>query len=125
MKKDTIKNWLIIILLLIIAGGGILFYIYSRPQAIKPEAAEKTISVAAEEPKAKNISIAKNFIGRVAAIRSVNILPYLSGYVADIPADSGQQVKRGDVLIVLRQDERRKKPKHTGFCRQYRCGAKR
>ncbi len=105
MKKDTFKNWLIIILLLVIAGGGILFYIHSRPQAVKPEAAEKLISVAAELPKAEDISIAKNFIGRVAAVRSVNILPYLSGYVADIPADSGQQVKRGDVLIVLRQEE--------------------
>lgn len=62
MKKDTFKNWLIIILLLVIAGGGILFYIHSRPQAVKPEAAEKLISVAAELPKAEDISIAKKIL---------------------------------------------------------------
>lgn len=105
MKKSTFKNVLIIILSLIIVVGCILFYFYGRQPAVNFIKPEKPIEVVAELPKIQDISIEKNFIGRVAAIRSVNILPYLSGYVADIPSDSGQQVKRGDILIILRQSE--------------------
>lgn len=105
MKKDTFKNLLILILLLIIAGGGIFLYAHKRPQFIKPVEKRDVLSVSAEFPKLNNVEVAKSFIGRVAAVRSVNILPYLSGYIVQIPADSGQAVKQGDVIVVLKQDE--------------------
>ena len=105
MKKDTFKNLLILILLLIIAGGGIFLYAHKRPQFIKPVEKRDVLSVSAEFPKLNNVEVAKSFIGRVAAVRSVNILPYLSGYIVQIPADSGQTVKQGDVIVVLKQDE--------------------
>ncbi len=105
MKKDTFKNLLILILLLIIAGGGVFLYKHSRPHAEEAVKSENLITVAAEQPKVQDIVVSKSFIGRVAAVRSVNILPYLSGYIAQIPADSGQEVKKGDILIVLRQEE--------------------
>ena len=105
MKKDTFKNLLILILLLIIAGGGIFLYAHKRPQFIKPVEKRDVLSVSAEFPKLNNVEVTKSFIGRVAAVRSVNILPYLSGYIVQIPADSGQTVKQGDVIVVLKQDE--------------------
>lgn len=105
MKKDTFKNLLILILLLIIAGGGVFLYKHSRQHAEERVKSENLITVATEQPKVRDIVVSKSFIGRVAAVRSVNILPYLSGYIAKIPADSGQKVKKGDILIVLRQEE--------------------
>ena len=105
MKKDTFKNLLILILLLIIAGGALFLYMHKHPQLTEKAKPSSLPAVSAEFPEPQDVEVAKSFIGRVAAVRSVNILPYLSGYITQIPADSGQTVNKGDVIVILKQDE--------------------
>lgn len=104
MKKDTFKNWLIIFLLLVIIGGGWLLYNHKKQPALQ-NFKEKEIEVQATQLPPENIMVAQSFIGSVVAVNSVYLVPYLSGYIAEIPVDSGQQVKKGDTVIMLRQEE--------------------
>ena len=105
MEKETLKNWLIVLLSVIILLGG--FFLYKQEKhsdimAVKQQAVNK---IEVREFQAQNVLVSQNFIGRVAAVNSVEMMPYLSGYIEEIPADSGQKVKKGDVIIVLRQNE--------------------
>lgn len=104
MKKDTFKNWLILFLLLIIIGGGWLLFNH-KEQPAPPSSKAKEIVVRAKPLAAENITVAQSFIGNVVAVNSVYLVPYLSGYIAEIPVDSGQQVKKGDIIITLRPEE--------------------
>lgn len=104
MKKETFKNWLIIFLLLVIISGGWLLHNHKQQPALQ-NFKEKEIEVQATRLSPKNIIVAQSFIGSVVAVNSVYLVPYLSGYIAEIPVDSGQQVKKGDTIIMLRQEE--------------------
>ena len=57
------------------------------------------------KPKVQDTVIVHGYIGQVEAINKIEIVPYISGYVTDISAQGGQEVKKGDILAVLKQDE--------------------
>ena len=105
MEKETLKNWLIVLLSAIILLGG--FFLYKQEKQPKDTAAKQQAvnKIEVREFQAQNVLVSQNFIGRVAAVNSVEMMPYLGGYIEEIPADSGQKVKKGDVIIVLRQNE--------------------
>ncbi len=105
MEKETLKNWLIVLLSVIILLGG--FFLYKQEKAPDDMAQKQQIadSVKVMKFQPQNIIVSQGFIGRVVAVSSVEMMPYLSGYIKEIPANSGQKVKKGDVIIVLRQNE--------------------
>lgn len=57
------------------------------------------------KPKPQDATIVHSYIGQAEAINKTEIVPYISGYVTDITAQGGQEVKKGDILAVLKQDE--------------------
>lgn len=57
------------------------------------------------KPQAQNITVIHNYIGQVEAINKTDIVPFISGYVIDIAAQGGQDVKKGEVLATLKQDD--------------------
>ena len=65
------------------------------PQAMAPTA----VTVAAVEQK--NIVEWNEFTGRVEPVQSVEIRPRVSGYIQEVKFQSGQLVKKGDVLFVI------------------------
>ncbi len=105
LNKESVKSWIIVILLIIVAIGA---WCVVKPrvstEALK-QRAENFVQVAGIEPTAQNISVSRDYIGRVEAINSVDIVPYLSGYISKITATGGQDVKKDDILIVLRREE--------------------
>ena len=107
MEKETLKNWLIVLLSAIILLGG--FFLYKQEKHSDIMAAKQHVvnRIKVMDFHVQNILVSQNFIGRVAAVSSVEMMPYLNGYIEEIPADSGQKVKKGDVIIVLRQNEYR------------------
>lgn len=106
MKKDAIKDLLIVVLLIIIVCGGIVLYKQQEAEKTESSALPQSVSmVEVSVAKPQDVNVSQSFIGQVVAINSVNIVPYLSGYIAQIPVDSGATVKKDDVLIVLQQDE--------------------
>ncbi len=65
------------------------------PQAMAPTA----VTVAAVEQK--NIVEWNEFTGRVEPVQSVEIRPRVSGYIQEVKFQSGQLVKKGDVLFTI------------------------
>lgn len=55
--------------------------------------------------KTQDVKIEKSYIGYVTPINDVNVLPYINGFLEDILVEGGQEVKQGDTLIIIRQNE--------------------
>ncbi|MBQ8481818.1 MAG: efflux RND transporter periplasmic adaptor subunit [Alphaproteobacteria bacterium] len=95
--------WLVFITLILII---VVFGIYNATHTNKTYEIGGVIpDVAVVEPKAQNAVITHRYIGLVEAINQTDIVPYISGYVTKISAQGGQQVKKGDILAVLKQDD--------------------
>ena len=95
--------WLILIaLILVIAVFGI-YQATHKNQTYEVARALQDITVI--KPVAQDAVITHHYIGQVEAINQTNIVPYISGYITEIPAQGGQQVKKGEVLAVLKQDD--------------------
>lgn len=53
----------------------------------------------------QNTEITTTHIGYIIPIKSVNVLPNVSGYIQDVLVEGGQKVKTGDVLAIIDQRE--------------------
>ncbi len=53
----------------------------------------------------RNTEITTTHIGYITPIKSVNVLPNVSGYVQDVLVEGGQNVKIGDILAIIDQQE--------------------
>jgi membrane fusion protein (multidrug efflux system) len=53
----------------------------------------------------KDIAPAQTFIGRVAAIEAVQIVPRVTAFIEDIPVSQGSHVKAGQILFRLEQTQ--------------------
>ena len=56
-------------------------------------------------PEPQKRVIERKYIGYVTPVHSVSVLPFISGFVGDVRVTGGQRVKKGDVLVVLQQQE--------------------
>lgn len=103
--KRNIQNLIIVVLLLALVCGGWLEYRrYKRGS--QPEAKTEQIAVVSgTEPQSTDVSVTHEYIGQVQAVNRTAVVPYISGYIAGITATGGQEVKKGDVLLIIRQDE--------------------
>jgi RND family efflux transporter MFP subunit len=68
-------------------------------QAAQPSAPPPNVTVAPVEQK--EIVEWSEFTGRVQPVESVEVRPRVSGYIQDVRFQSGQLVKKGDVLFVI------------------------
>ncbi len=55
--------------------------------------------------KRQNVELINQYIGYITPIKSVSLVPNISGYLQDIWVQGGQEVKIGDNLILIQQDE--------------------
>ena len=104
MKKENIRLILLIILPAIFLFFGGAYFYKKIGQKEKIENLPEVLVV----PIAENeIEVEKSYIGYVTPINSVIVRPYISGFVSDVLVQGGQNVKVGDELVVLEQDEYR------------------
>jgi len=68
-------------------------------EAAPPPQAKPSVTVAAVEQE--NIIEWDEFTGRAEAINSVEVRPRVSGFISEVRFQSGQLVKKGDVLFVV------------------------
>lgn len=106
MKKDYKKIITrVVAVLVLLLGLNWGYWSYHRlhsPIGIK---AEDLPQVSAVKPVARSVTVTDNYIGQVEAINQAQIVPYISGYIADIAAAGGQFVKKGEVLATIKQEE--------------------
>ena len=110
-QKEEKKTYGVLLsVLAIIALILAYFALRDRPSsenaaAVGRDKAELTLNVAPLD--IRDMTVEKNYIGYVTPINDVNILPYINGFLEDILVEGGQEVKQGDTLLVIRQDEYR------------------
>ena len=102
-KKQIIGRILAVFVLIVLLNVGYRAYHnihspFTETSAVLPE-------IAVIKPKGQKITISYSYIGQVDAINMTEIVPYISGYVEEIAAEGGKEVKKGDVLAIVKQDE--------------------
>ncbi len=60
--------------------------------------------VLVQQLETRNIAPKKTFIGHVEAIKSVNLMPQITGYVEKVLFEEGSFVNEGDILFVIEQE---------------------
>lgn len=95
--------WFLLIIVLLTTIVYWIFRTNNRVKALPPAPVKQELS--AVKPKVQDATIVYSYIGQVDAINKTAIVPYISGYVINIMAQGGQNVKKGDILAVLKQDE--------------------
>lgn len=102
-EKKTYADLLIIVI--IVAAAAAWFFMASRPhpESKTPHSDELVLNVSPITPQDQTITT--SYIGYITPINSVEVLPYISGFLEDIMVVGGQDVAQGDTMIVIRQDE--------------------
>ena len=80
---------------------------YLAPKATLAASTQKqrelTLNVIPIEPQ--DITITSTYVGYVTPIKSVDLVPNVSGYIEDVFVQGGQDVKVGDNLVLIDQRE--------------------
>lgn len=98
------KNFILIVLVLAVGGGG--YYSWSRWQKNHGEESQAArITTAAAERR--DIQFAVSAAGEIGPAEQVSVRPEINGRIASLLVDIGDQVKRGDVLFTLDDQELR------------------
>ena len=103
INKKIIGRIVAMVALIAVLNFG--YWAYHHRHSPITAAPEETVEVSAIRPPIKTITVTRTYIGQVEAINQIDIVPYISGYVAQIKVDGGQNVQQGDVLAVLQQEE--------------------
>ena len=98
-KKSRIGLYLIVgLVLLILLGGGV---------AVKNRGQAKVTSVAAGEVITRTITQLVTATGKVRPETEVKIVPEVSGEIVELPFREGASVKKGDLLLRIKDDNYR------------------
>lgn len=109
-EKNTVSNIVKIILLCILLVIVVMLAETSLRSGGKTADGAKTAELPAlvldgVRPEPQKRVIERKYIGYVTPVHSVFVLPFISGFVGDVRVTGGQRVKKGDVLVVLQQQE--------------------
>ena len=108
VSSDTEKRFYVwLLLIILILAAGLWFYSARKPSA-KPEAEGKTagdLVLNVLPLQRQDVEVSSRYIGYVTPIKSVNVVPNVSGYLDKIWVQGGQDVKAGDNLLLIEQSE--------------------
>lgn len=93
----------LLILLVIIAA--VLFYFLMVPRNASSRETKEVPTYNVTALQGRDVPVTTRYIGYVTPIHSVDIVPYVNGYLDKILVEGGQEVKAGDTMIIIRQDE--------------------
>ncbi|MFZ0826592.1 MAG: efflux RND transporter periplasmic adaptor subunit [Verrucomicrobiia bacterium] len=93
------RNFLRLIPLALMTGAGLALFTGCGRGAVKQQPPPPAVTVAPVEPR--EIVEWSEFTGRVEPVESVEVRPRISGYIQEVRFQSGQLVKKGDVLFVI------------------------
>lgn len=102
-KKNIIIRIIAMVVLIALLNVG--YRTYHKIHSPYVEEMAPLPEIAAVRPRGEDITISYTYIGQVEAINMTDIVPYISGYVESIAVEGGAEVKKGDVLAVVKQDE--------------------
>lgn len=95
----------------LLALAALLLAYFTFPEISDTQAAASSASTVKEMTlnavplQKQTVNVVSEYIGYITPIKSVDIKPNISGYLQDIKVDGGQEVKQGDKLIIIQQNE--------------------
>jgi len=101
IKKSTIIGQIIVAICIFSAGFGLHMFLTKNRMNGWSGAGEITVSV--QHLEHKDLTDKKKFIATVEAIKSVDIVPQVSGYIQEVKFKDGSFVNKDDVLFVIEQ----------------------
>lgn len=108
MRNKTEKKTYSDLLFFLIIIAVVLVFLFWKPENKKTSAparatAEMILNVMPVKPEP--VKVTNSYIGYVTPINSVDVIPYINGFLEDIMVEGGQEVQQGDTMIVIKQDE--------------------
>lgn len=106
IKKER-YIYIIILLVLCLVSFGLGYFLFSTDNLKETKAIpiNDSISLNVMPIISEDVVVKSNYVGYVEAINQVSIIPYISGYLQNIPIKAGQYVNRGDLLVTINPDE--------------------
>src|SRR5277367_1757306 len=95
----TTKNVFLLALAALAAGSAVTLLAGCGANAAPPQPPPPTVTVAPVEQR--ELVEWDEFTGRTEPVESVEIRPRVSGYIQEVRFQSGQLVKKGDMLFVI------------------------
>lgn len=86
---------------LVVCAGGL--FCQRAVSALPPQGKELTVNVI--PLKMRDVVVTSEYVGYVTPIKSVNLVPNVSGYIDEVFAEGGQEVRTGDNLVLIDQRE--------------------
>ncbi len=99
-KKKSSNRWLIIVAILVV--GGLV-----AAAVVKNRSTEKGTKVFVEEAQRKTVTQFVTATGRIEPEVEVKIAPEVSGEIVELPFAEGARVKKGELLLRIKDDNYR------------------
>ena len=100
------KSYLDILILCSLIAAVAIWYYWPHTVSHKPSSEVATTQkLQVIRPLAQDITITQSLIGYVTPIDSVEVVPYISGFIAEAKVKGGEQIKAGEQLFLIQQDE--------------------
>lgn len=101
--KKTYSRLLILFVILAIVLAYLMLSATGAGSKETPKEKVLTLTVVPAAPE--NVAVSSSYIGYVTPINSVSVVPYITGFLDKINVKGGQEVKAGETLVIIRQDE--------------------
>lgn len=99
--------YIIILLVMCLVSFGLGYFLFNAKSTkeTKHVPINDSISLNATPIKTNDIVVKNSYVGYVEAINQVSIIPYVNGYLQNIPIKAGQFVNEGDLLVTINPKE--------------------
>ena len=105
-SRQEKKSYLDILILCSIVAALVIWYYWPHATDNKATSVvETTQKLQVVRPFAQDITITQSLIGYVTPIDSVEVVPYISGFISEANVKGGEPVNAGEQLFLIRQDE--------------------
>ncbi len=86
--------------------GVFSFWFYQKKGvATLYQSNEEEIELNTADVLAQDAVLSKKYVGYVTPVHEAVIQPFISGFIEEINVKGGQNVKKGEILLILKQDE--------------------
>ena len=105
MQNEVGKKVYSKLLIVLAVLAALLVYLYASSVPAQSRESAEIPSYNAIPVNPRKVAVSDSFVGYVTPIHSVAVVPYINGFLERILVEGGQEVKAGDTLIIIRQDE--------------------
>lgn len=101
-KEKHVPVWTIVVVAAAAAGWWFWRYYHLMPSAKLAAAPTQVHAVPVVE---KTVTVEKKYIGYVTPVNDVEVRPYVNGFISEVAVEGGQELRKGDKLLVIEQSE--------------------